>query len=79
MDEIQRIKVWAGERKLLPLKESSAEYQLRCIAGDGYLRIMSLATRQYFKAGDELIIPGEEIVTLTGMQTMHVELTLLRG
>ena len=73
------IQVWPGERKLLPLDGQRGSYQLRCLQGRGYLRVMSSATRQRVEPGDDVSINADEIATLTAMQSMLVKLTLLKS
>jgi hypothetical protein len=65
---------FAGERKLLPIENRSVRYQLHCLSGAGYLRVMSCAERQYIKPGDQAQIQGGEIATLTGTELMFIEL-----
>ena len=74
MKDTLQLQVWAGERKLLPIEAPLVSYQLRCLSGDGYLRVMSCAERRYVKPGDQTNIQGGEIATLTGKRAMFVEL-----
>lgn len=74
MEDKQQIRVWAGERKLLPIGKSPVHYHFHCLMGEGYLRIMSSAQRQLVKQGDEFTIMVGDIATLTGKQTMLVVL-----
>lgn len=74
MEHSQSIRVWSGERALLPADESVNSYQLRCLVGEGYLRVMSSADRQLVKPGDQLTIFGDDIATLTGKENMLVEI-----
>ncbi len=73
MSTSQQLRVWPGERLLLPIENASARYLLRCIQGEGYLRIMSCAQRQAIVRGDEQQIEGGEIATLTGKKAMLIE------
>lgn len=73
MSTSQQLRVWPGERLLLPMENASAGYLLRCIQGEGYLRIMSCAQRQVIIRGDEKHIAGGEIATLTGKKAMLIE------
>ena len=68
------IRIWAGERKLLPVDSMSGTIKVRCLAGKGYLRVMSLSSRNRMQPGDELVIPAGEVATLTGVQTMFIEI-----
>lgn len=72
MEDKQQIKVWEGERKLLPTEKPSTHY--RCLMGEGYLRIMSSANRQRVTQGDEFTIMDGNVATLTAKQTMLIEL-----
>jgi hypothetical protein len=79
MENKQQIRVWTGERKLLPIEllplgHVPVYYHFRCLLGEGYLRIMSSAQRQLVKQGGEFTIVGGDIATLSGKQTMLVEL-----
>jgi hypothetical protein len=73
MEESFNLQVWAGERKLLPIENDSVRYQLHCLSGAGYLRVMSCAERQYIKPGEQAQIQGGEIATLTGKESMFLE------
>ena len=79
MENNQSIRVWSGERTLLPNDKAPYGYQLHCLVGEGYLRIMSSARRQFVKRGDQLTIIGDDIATLTGKKTMLVELRKLKN
>lgn len=63
---------------MLPMEQSSSCYQLYCLKGEGYLRVMSSSRRQLIKRGGQLTIFGGDVVTLTGKkntsETMIVEL-----
>ena len=72
------IQVWPGERKLLPLDEQRGSYRLRCLQGQGYLRVMSSAARQRVEPGDDVRINAEEIATLTAMQNMLVKINFIK-
>jgi hypothetical protein len=45
MEGKQQIRIWAGERKLLPIEKTATCYRYHCVSGEGYLRIMSSANR----------------------------------
>lgn len=74
MKEKLQIRIWAGERKLLPIEKAATCYRYHCVSGEGYLRIMSSANRLRVAQGDEFTIPGEDIATLTAKQPMLIEL-----
>lgn len=74
MEDKPQIRIWAGERKLLPIEKTATCYRYQCVLGEGYLRIMSSANRVRVAQGDEFTIPGEDIATLTAKQTMLIEL-----
>ncbi len=79
MDNKVLLWVWSGERKLLPLDGQVGAYQLRCLKGQGYLRVMSSAVRQSVKSGDGIVINAGEIATLTGKHEMLVEINYMTG
>lgn len=70
----QHINIWPGERCLLPVGEAPNLYKVECTSGEGYLRIMSDTHREPLRSGDHLIIDGGEIATITGRQTMTIEI-----
>ena len=74
MEEELQIRIWAGERKLLPLEKAATCYRYHCVSGEGYLRIMSSSNRRRVAQGDEFTISGKDIATLTAKQTMLIEL-----
>ena len=74
MEDKQKIRIWAGERKLLPMEKLATSYHYRCALGEGYLRIMRSASRAQVAQGDEFSIPGEDIAILTAKQTILIEL-----
>lgn len=77
MSTSQQLRVWPGERLLLPIENAAAAYLLRCVQGEGYLRIMSCAQRQLIVRGAQKRIAGGEIATLTGKKAMLIELKKL--
>lgn len=74
MKDTELIHVWQGERKLLPTQQTRYVYQLRCVQGSGYLRLMSKSNRQFIKPGDLMTVLGGEIATVSGNEPMVVEL-----
>jgi len=69
--------VWQGERKLLPTTAKSHECIVRCLRGRGYLRMMSNPNRLLLVQGRELRIPGGEIATVSGSQSMLIEMNIV--
>lgn len=61
--EKQQIRVWAGERKLMPLIEGIIHY--RCVFDAGFLRVISSAGRKKLTPGDEYAIALGDIATIT--------------
>lgn len=74
---IETIRVWSGERKLFSSQQNAHNRVFRCIRGWGYVRFMSESNRQLFKPGNELRVPAGEIVTVSAVQEMMVEMVLI--
>ncbi|MCE0559136.1 MULTISPECIES: hypothetical protein [unclassified Motilimonas] len=75
MPQPYSIQVEPGERKLLPIDHRlSGSYQLTCIRGHGFLRVMSCSTRLKVRAGDSIAISARDIATLTARDPMAVML-----
>ena len=72
------IHIWQGERKLLPTHQKQSVYELRCLQGCGYLRLMSKANREFIKKGDSVSVAGGEIATVSGNEKMIVELVITK-
>jgi hypothetical protein len=73
----EQLRIWAGERQLLPMVSKEKKLLVRCISGEGYLRVMTQTHRQLLRPGDTTILPGGEIATLSGIETMLVEVKQL--
>jgi hypothetical protein len=73
------VRIWAGERRLLPMGEANQSYRVRCLARAGYLRLMSGIKRKVLLAGNEVLIESGEIATLTGRETMQIEFIGLKN
>ena len=69
--------VWQGERKLLPLDNPGADYCLRCVAGQGRLRVMSQAYVCVMNPLDKVILQGSDVATLTAEQDMQLQLDIV--
>lgn len=72
------LRIWAGERRLLPTDNPLQAYRIRCLKGSGYLRIMSRAERKKLNTGQQSTIQRGEIATLSGKDTMMVEITEIK-
>tara|TARA_R110001592_G_scaffold309760_1_gene584173 strand:+ start:11187 stop:11450 length:264 start_codon:yes stop_codon:yes gene_type:complete len=70
----EQMRIWPGERQLLPLVPDGRKLLLHCISGKAYLRVMNQAHRQLLKAGDQPVIAGGEVATLSGIETMLFEI-----
>jgi len=73
----EQLRVWPGERQLLPLASNGSKLVLHCISGKAYLRVMTQSHRQLLKAGDKPIVAGGDVATLSGIETMIVEIKKL--
>lgn len=73
----EKLRIWAGERLLLPMASRGKKLLLCCLSGEGYLRVMSKARRQLLRSGDTSIVAGGEIATLSAVETMIVEIKQL--
>lgn len=73
----EQLRVWPGERQLLPLASNGSKLLLHCISGKAYLRVMTQSHRQLLEAGDKPIVAGGEVATLSGIETMIVEIKKL--
>lgn len=72
--EKETLRIWPGERQLLPQGLKGCRLSLCCVRGKGYLRLMSEPARQILKQGDQRLIDGGEIATVTGIQKMIIEI-----
>jgi len=68
------IRIWPGERQLLPQGVEGCCLLLCCVVGKGYLRLMSEPERQILRQGDQLLIKGGEIATVSGIKKMIIEI-----
>ncbi|MFT7388444.1 MAG: hypothetical protein ACI8VC_001698 [Candidatus Endobugula sp.] len=68
------ILVCEGERRLLPMAEKHRSYRVRCLAGSGHVRVMSMVRRRFLQAGNETVINSGEIATISGRKSMLVEI-----
>lgn len=66
--------IWPGERKLLPNQQPGNSYGIRCLCGSGYLRIMSRSQRIRIQPGEMVMVPGGEIATISGINSMQIEI-----
>lgn len=71
------IHIWNGQRKLISTVSDGHDRLLRCLNGWGYIRIMSEANRLPFQIGNELRVSASEIVTISCIQDMVVEMELI--
>jgi len=70
------IHICKGERKRLSSQNNAHDCMFRCITGWGYIRIMSEPKRLLFQTGSDLYAPANEIVTISCIQDMTVEMEL---
>lgn len=75
MAERECIHVWPGERRLLPTGDQHRIYELRCLKGKGYIRLMSQSHRDLFVQSSLLVVPGGETVTVSAEGKMVIEVT----
>ncbi len=68
--------IWPGERQLLPSAPDGHYLQLDCLVGKAYLRVMSRSRRQVIRSGDKQKITAGEIATVSGVETMTLEIEL---
>ena len=74
MAQQDMIYVWQGERLLLSDRENAQTYSLRCISGSGLIRLMSRARPYHLKPQQVLLIPADEVVTVSGLEDMLISL-----
>ena len=72
--EKETIRIWPGERQLLPQGVEGCCLLLCCVVGKGYLRLMSEPARQILRQGDQRLIEGGKIAAVTGIQKMIIEI-----
>ena len=68
------IHIWQGERVLLPEREYGRIYLLLCISGSGLIRLMSRSRPHCMKPQQALLIPADEVVTVSGSEDMVIML-----
>lgn len=68
------IYIWMGERLLLPEREPGQTYILTCISGSGLIRLMSRSLPCRIKPQQVLLIPADEVVTVSGSEDMVITL-----
>lgn len=72
MPQQDLIQIWQGERVLLPKGESNRPYRLHCVSGSGLVRFMSRSRPYQMKPRHTLMIPADEIVTVSGTEDMVI-------
>ena len=70
----ETLRIWPGERQLLPQGPEGNSVLLCCVMGKGYLRLMSQPERQILRQGDQLLIKSGEIATISGIKKMIIEI-----
>jgi len=78
LSETKLIRIWPGERRLLPSPPENHDLLLRCLTGKAYLRIMSQARRRVIGKGEALVIANNEIATLSGVAAMLVNIRYIK-
>ncbi len=68
------IHIWRGERVLLPRRPQGRRYRLHCISGSGRIRVMSRSRPYRLKSAQSLLIPADEVVTVSGSEDMVITL-----
>lgn len=63
-----------GERVLLPERSLKCKYRLHCISGSGLIRVMSRSRPYRLKSAQSLLIPADEVVTVSGSEDMVITL-----
>lgn len=71
----QTVHIWEGERKLLPLDYQQRNYQLRCVNGCGYLRLMSESHPIKISGNVNTQLCSGEIATVSAITDMEIELS----
>jgi len=71
------INIWKGQRKLLPTQNNTQDCVLHCLNGWGYIRVTSEPKRQLFHTGNEIRVSACEIVTISCIQEMAIEMKLI--
>lgn len=72
MSQKRVVYIWKGERVLLPDMERERIYSLRCISGSGLIRLMSRSRPVRLEPQQELMIPADEVVTVSGSEDMVI-------
>ncbi|UTW04492.1 hypothetical protein KDX31_05660 [Amphritea atlantica] len=74
MAEEDLIHIWRGERLLLPDRPLGCHYRLRCLSGSGLIRVMSRSRPYRLKSAQSILIPADEVVTVSGSEDMVITL-----
>lgn len=74
--EVWLFHIWPGERQLLPSAPDGHYLLLHCLIGKAYLRVMSQSRRQVMRSGDKKEITAGEVATVSGVETMTLEIEL---
>lgn len=67
-DSEHYLRVWPGERQLLPSAPNHHDLLLHCRQGKAYLRIMSDIQRHLLESGSVHKVPHGEVATLSGIE-----------
>jgi len=63
-----------GERVLLPERLQRCPYRLHCLSGSGLIRVMSRSRPYRLKSAQSILIPADEVVTVSGSEDMVITL-----
>lgn len=78
MEDGNHLRIWPGERQLLPSAPENHDLLVQCMHGRAYLRVMSDIQRHLLEAGDQHRVANGEVATLSGIEKTLVKIQFLK-